>query len=217
VTRSGSMPSHPVALALLDACGVPVAAPSANPSGAVSPTTAGHVQQALGEAVGMILDGGATTVGIESTVVDLSGAEPVVLRPGLITRAELADALGEAVGSADAVEEETEARRSPGMLKRHYAPRGELRLFRTGAAAVQLAGAAQADGATVGALLLHTLNAPVDHPLAMPADPAGYARLLYAALHSLDEQGCDLILVEQVPTRQGWEGIADRLERAAHR
>jgi L-threonylcarbamoyladenylate synthase len=199
------------------AAGVPVAAPSANRFTEVSPTTAAHVERALGERVELILDGGPTTVGIESTVVDLSGAQPVLLRPGSIPPAEIERLLGVLLPPPQL--EEGEARPSPGMVRRHYSPRAELRLYgpaERGRMETE-ARAAASSGRRVGALLLRPLAAPVAHPVEMPAEPAAYARELYAALHRLDELGCDLIVADAVPEEDAWTGVRDRLARAAER
>ncbi|HEX5521218.1 MAG TPA: Sua5 family C-terminal domain-containing protein, partial [Longimicrobiaceae bacterium] len=211
------VPAHPVAHALLVAAALPIAAPSANRFTQLSPTTAAHVERALGEGVDLILDGGPTSVGIESTVLDLSGARPVLLRPGSIALEELERIVGPlerpmAAGAAEA------PRPSPGMLDRHYAPRAELRVFDQASRneAIERAQRAAAEGRTVGALLLAPLDAPIAHPVAMPHDPTGYAAALYATLHELDALGCDLVLVEAVPAGGAWAGVRDRLQRAAH-
>jgi L-threonylcarbamoyladenylate synthase len=211
------VPAHPVAHALLVAAALPIAAPSANRFTQLSPTTAAHVERALGEGVDLILDGGPTSVGIESTVLDLSGARPVLLRPGSIALEELERIVGPlerpmAAGAAEA------PRPSPGMLDRHYAPRAELRIFDQASRedAIERAQRAAAEGRTVGALLLAPLDAPIAHPVAMPHDPTGYAAALYATLHELDALGCDLVLVEAVPAGGAWAGVRDRLQRAAH-
>lgn len=213
------VPSHPVARAILEAASVPVAAPSANRFTAVSPTRAEHVARALGDRVDLIIDGGPTTVGIESTVVDVSGERLRVLRPGMITVPELAAAVGSldiAVARDDG--SDTAPRPSPGMLNRHYAPRARLQLFddRSRTHAAHTASEQAAAGAVLGALLLTGFDAPVRHALSMPHDPAGYARALYHALHTLDAAGCDLVFVEAVPDTPTWAGVRDRLARAAH-
>lgn len=212
------VPSHPVARALLKAAGIPIAAPSANRYTELSPTTAAHVEQALGDRVELVLDGGPTRVGIESTVVDLSGPTPVLLRPGSLSPAALRAVVGTLEIPDDPIPEDpTAPRRSPGMVARHYAPRARLRLFagseRGDAAA--MAERATAAGESVGALLLAPLAAPVRHVVRMPADPAAYAHALYAALHQLDDDGCSLVLVERVPDDEAWTGVRDRLERAS--
>lgn len=216
------VPAHPVARALLDVAGIPIAAPSANRYTELSPTTAAHVERALGDRVELVLDGGPTHVGIESTVVDLSGPTPLLLRPGRLSLAELREVAGtidlpaEDAPAADS----TAPRRSPGMVGRHYAPRARLSLFGgdgdddRGVAAA-MAERATAAGQSVGALLLAPLDAPIAHALRMPAEPAAYAHALYAALHRLDDSGCALVLVERVPSDDAWAGVRDRLERAA--
>ncbi len=212
------VPSHPVTRALLRTAAIPIAAPSANRYMELSPTIAAHVERALGERVELVLDGGPTRVGIESTVVDLCGPIPLLLRPGVISVSALQSVIGRVdVASNMADDNATTPRRSPGQAARHYAPRASLHLFgedeREVAAA--LAEYAAQRGAPVGALLLAPFSAPIDHAVRMPADPAAYAHALYAALHQLDEVGCSLILVERVPPEDAWAGVRDRLERAA--
>lgn len=206
------VPSHPVALALLRATAMPIAAPSANRFTELSPTTADHVAQSLGERVDLILDGGPTTVGIESTVLDLTGPVPRLLRPGMVTLAELEQTVG-AIASPPVVTG-SGPRLSPGMHERHYAPRAPLILVTPADVERE---AARGGGMQVGALVLSDLVWPVQHPMRMPNDPAEYASRLYAALHSLDELGCHLILVERPPDAPAWLGVHDRLKRAAVR
>lgn len=208
------VPGHPVALALLRAAGRPVAAPSANPSTRVSPTTALHVEKGLGHAVDLILDGGPTTVGIESTVVDLTREPPALLRPGSLPREALEAVVGPLSSSGGPDGEAPRA--SPGMLERHYAPSGEVRLFDTDQReqARREAEEAERAGVGVGAIVLSPLDGMAREQL-MPADPAEYARRLYAALHVLEDAGCGLILVEEVPEAAAWDGVRDRLRRAA--
>jgi L-threonylcarbamoyladenylate synthase len=217
------VPAHPVAHALLRAARVPVAAPSANRSSELSPTTAQHVEKSLGDRVALILDAGPTTVGIESTVLDLSGREPLVLRPGLVAADELASVLGVMPGLATAAQGDG-PRVSPGMLERHYAPRAALLLYddddpvqRSGA--IQRAREELRRGGTVAALIPEQAVAPdaVDPTLVvrMPRTPDGYARRLYAALHELDDAGCTLVLTARVPTTGPWAAVADRLARAS--
>jgi L-threonylcarbamoyladenylate synthase len=209
------VPAHPVARGLIQAAGVPVAAPSANRFTELSPTTALHVEKALGERVDLILDGGPTHVGIESTVIDLSGPVPALLRPGSLPRA----LIEEVVGPLASVREGdgAEPRPGPGMVKRHYSPRARLLVFPAAerGALAEVAAEAAAGGLCIGALLLGDVDAPITHPVRMPRDPAGYARTLYAALHELDDIGCDLILMDAVPDDADWAGIRDRLRRAA--
>jgi L-threonylcarbamoyladenylate synthase len=209
------VPAHPVARGLIEAAGVPVAAPSANRFTELSPTTARHVEKALGDRVELILDGGATHVGIESTVIDLSGEVPTLLRPGSIPREAIEHVVGQLASARE--REGAEPRPSPGMVGRHYSPRARLLVFGPGdrPALEEVAAAAASTGVRTGALLRHPVDAPIAHTLRMPSDPAGYARALYAALHDLDDLGCDLILMDGVPEGPEWAGIRDRLARAA--
>ena len=208
------VPAHPVALALLGATRRPLAAPSANRSMALSPTTAQHVARALGDRVDLILDGGPATVGIESTVVDLRGEQALILRPGIINGYELEPFVG-TIGQAEAAAGAA-PRASPGMLDRHYAPRARVILFEPADAPRVLAEVEQARGSgrPAGMLLIETraFGANILH---MPNDAIDYARRLYASLHALDESNCDVIYVERVPARPEWMGVRDRLERAA--
>lgn len=209
------VPAHPVALALLRTVGLPIAAPSANPSTRISPTTAQHVAKELGDRVALIIDGGPTTVGIESTVLDVSGDEPVLLRPGIISAAQLAEVVGEVLAPGSAPGEGA-PRRSPGMMARHYAPRARVLLVSPENEPMAHFAVREEHqrGAIVGALL-RTMDLAADHPLHMPDDPAAYAQRLYGALHALDDAGCALIVVERVPDSPAWTAVRDRLERSA--
>lgn len=212
------VPSHPVARAILEAATVPIAAPSANRFTELSPTRAEHVARALGDRVDLIVDGGPTTVGIESTVVDLSGDGPVVLRPGSIPAPALAAVIGALdIAVIDAHDGADTPRRAPGMLHRHYAPRARIELFDDASreAAARSAERYRDRGDTVGALLLTSLGAPVAHAVHMPNDATAYARALYDALHTLDGAGCRVVLVETPPETAAWAGVRDRLTRAA--
>jgi len=209
------VPAHPVALALLAAAQIPVAAPSANRSAELSPTSAEHVVRALGDRVDVLLDGGDTTLGIESTVLDLTGERPVLLRPGLLTREELELVIGPIDLPAQQAEGD-DPRRAPGQLERHYAPRAELAVV---PAAELLESVGRATEALVGVLPRTVHVGPRDGlvVIRMPASPRLYAHRLYAALHELDERGCRRVLVEAVPAEATWEGVRDRLARASHR
>lgn len=209
------VPAHPVALGLIAAAGVPVAAPSANRSSGVSPTTAQHVAKSLGDRVDLILDAGPTGVGIESTVVDLTGPRPRILRPGPIGATEL-EALAGPLERRAIPREPGSPLLSPGQLDRHYAPVAQLLLFDS-ASRDAVAGRLRTEadlGTVVGGLLLEG-TVPGTHLLRMPSDPAGYARALYAALHQLDDLGCGVVAVEMVPDEILWAGVRDRLLRAA--
>jgi L-threonylcarbamoyladenylate synthase len=208
------VPAHPVAQALLRAAQLPIAAPSANRSMMLSPTTAAHVAKSLGDLVDVILDGGPTSVGIESTVVDLTTPTPVLLRPGTIG----VDDLARIIGPIESAQRQPvgEAPRSPGMLDRHYSPRGRLTIATS--SDVSSTVAREHDrGRLVGVLLLDaTVPAAAAASVArMPRDSAAYASRLYDTLHAMDDAGCDVIVVERVPGDGEWTGVRDRLERAA--
>jgi L-threonylcarbamoyladenylate synthase len=190
------MPRHPLALELIRAAGVPIAAPSANRFAELSPTTAEHVRKSLGDAVDCVLDGGATPVGIESTVLSLAGPA-VLLRPGMIPREEIEALIGpvETVGSVEG------AHPSPGMHPRHYSPRTPV-----------IMGAPPAAGR--GAHLYMTHPSGAARVIGMPRDAREYAAVLYSTLHALDAEGWDWIAVEMPPDTPEWAGIRDRLTRA---
>jgi len=209
------VPNHPVTFALLSAVELPIAAPSANRSGEVSPTTAQHVVRSLGERVPLILDAGPTDIGIESTVVDVSSGQATLLRPGVISSEQLSEVIGPlktvSTASRDA------PLPSPGMLDRHYAPRTPLRLFETverGAVEAEIR-QAKAEGKRVGVLSWSKEVNGGDPLIILPSSPLAAARILYSVLHRLDDEGCDLILAERPPTEPRWAAIRDRLERAA--
>jgi L-threonylcarbamoyladenylate synthase len=181
-----------------------VAAPSANRFTELSPTTADHVRASLGDRVAMILDGGQTTVGIESTVLSLAGSHAVLLRPGMISRAQIEELIGPVeVQRAP----NGPAHASPGMHPRHYSPRTPLVLVD--------AGRLPASGR--GAYLWIERRAEAARTIAMPKDPAAYASVLYERLHDADVEGWDWIAVEEPPRDPAWAAIRDRLERAAAR
>lgn len=207
------VPAHPVALRLLEVSGLPVAAPSANPYMGISPTTAEHVASGLADRVDLILDGGPTQVGIESTVVDLTGEVPLVLRPGGVSLEALQRVLPE-TRMADQREAEG-PRLSPGLARRHYSPRAPLYLVSGKEALVSAAEAAR--GETLGVMSLG--SPPADLPGAvwrsMPSEPEAYAQALYSALHDLDAAGVTLILAERPPAEAAWVAVLDRLTRAA--
>lgn len=213
-------PAHPVAQALLVAArrlGVAgVAGPSANRFGRVSPTLAAHVLSEFDHAVA-VLDGGPCTVGIESTIVDCSRGRPVLLRPGVLTRARIEAAAGEFLHAPDAA-----APRAPGTLLAHYAPNARVQLL-TAAQLVQqvaaLAALAQAAGAWAK-LAVYGFDAPaIDHVglrfRRMPAQPEAVARELFAVLREFDAEGMQDIWVEAPPPGSEWDGVRDRLRRAA--
>ena len=201
-------PAHPLALALLRAFGGGLAAPSANRFGRISPTTAAHVRGEFGDAVPVVLDGGECEVGIESTILDLSGATPRILRPGRISQAELESVAGPVEAGADA-----HSPRASGTLEAHYAPRTPL-LMLARAALTSEATEQQALGKRVAVLARGTLPAGVEG-LALPADALGYAHGLYAGLRELDARGVNLLLAERPPEGEAWLAVHDRLRRSA--
>ena len=210
-------PAHPVALAVLRACAAEgvwgVAAPSANRFGRVSPTTAAHVQSEFGDDL-LVLDGGACSVGIESTIVDCTRGAAVLLRPGAITRAQIEAACGQRLLSKEELEAHTP--RASGTLLAHYAPSAPVRLM--DAAALQAAWDARS--ADAPALAIYA-RAPLQHGTApatlhaMPASAKATAAELFAQLRQFDEQGAYEIWIETPPGTPDWEGVRDRLQRAA--
>lgn len=219
-------PDHPVAQALLHACralGVMgLAGPSANQFGRVSPTTAAHVQGEFGADL-LILDGGACAVGIESTIVDCTRGAPVLLRPGAIPVDQLAKVAGRPVWSDQPVEGQAAAPRAPGTLLAHYAPRATLRLMEGRAlqTALDMLGADVRAAAQQGPVIATYARAPLRSRSSgvlqrrMPDDAAATARQLFAVLRDFDDQGVKLIWVETPPDGPEWDGVRDRLQRAA--
>jgi L-threonylcarbamoyladenylate synthase len=223
-------PSHPVAIALLQAFKGGkggLAAPSANKFGNVSPTTAQHVRDEFGmdvhddgdlsgdvacsaAALGMVLEGGSSEVGIESTIVDMSRLAthgPVLLRPGHISAQQIAAVIGMLPAAPDQA-----APRASGTLESHYAPHTPVTMLAADALADALA-RLHARGLKV-ALISHALALAADFHRVLPADPAGYAYGLYAALRDMDQAGSSLILVEAPPQDAAWLGVNDRLRRS---
>ena len=223
------VPRHPVFRDLLRECGLPLAAPSANPFGYVSPTRPEHVQRGLGDRIEHILDGGPCEVGLESTIVDLRNpARPCVLRPGAISAEAIAQVLGVAVtarrarvlpGARRSGKKTGKAQRAPGLLARHYSPGTRLRLVARIEPAEVLAA-----GRRVAYLLL---SRPKDPRLAAlgnrvawlseSGDPAEAGRNVYSRLRTLDEGGYREIIAERVPGESAFAALADRLGRAAAR
>lgn len=220
------VPAHPVAQALLEAARVPIAAPSANLFSRPSPTTAAHVLQDLDGRIDMVIDGGPTDVGVESTVLDLTGPQPTVLRPGAVTVEMLRPLLPDVRLRTGAVSD-AEAQASPGLLSKHYSPRAPLTLFHgsPGAALdalVERARFASAEGRRVGVLVpREDVDVFGEFPVRLAeigsgADPAGIAARLYAALRELDAAGVDVILARDIESEDGLaRAIRDRLHRAA--
>jgi len=198
------VPANPIALELIRAAGVPIAAPSANRFSELSPTTAEHVRAGLGAAVDLILDGGPTTVGIESTVLSLEGSRATLLRPGMVSQREIEELIGPVSIAGDPG---AGSHPSPGMHHRHYSPRTPVILVRCGRVPERGRGAYLS--------LSEEPAAPVATRVRMPLSAAAYAAVLYGTMHRLDGEGLDWIAVEHPPEGSEWAGILDRLERAA--
>jgi L-threonylcarbamoyladenylate synthase len=201
-TLAVRVPDHPIAQSLLRAAGLPIAAPSANQSGHVSPTRAKHVDEDLGGRVAMILDGGGTEHGVESTVIDASGSELMLLRPGAVTAEQIAATLGRPVGQAAPV---AGAPSSPGLLASHYAPKARLRL--------------NAREACDGEALLAFGRAAPSRGFIINLSPAGHlqeaAANLFASLRAFDAAGSAAVAVMPIPETGIGVAINDRLRRAA--
>jgi L-threonylcarbamoyladenylate synthase len=221
VTAGGSTvglrwPSHPLIQAVIRRCGFPLAAPSANLSNRVSPTNAKHVYKQLGKKIPLIVDGGQSHVGIESTVLDLSVSPPRLLRPGMIHAEAIVSVIGE-LGAADGAG--PEILKSPGQLRKHYAPRARLLLcswrhedeLREEVARLGFSPAATH-------LVVHT-RIPSGRGWAsvnvIPHDSEAFARAIYSQLHECDDAGAELIIVEALPETSEWRALSDRLNRAA--
>ena len=211
------VPGHPVALELLRRFAAAtgehagIAAPSANRFGRISPTTAAHVAEELGDRIPLILDGGPCKVGIESTIVDCSRGEPVVLRPGHIAPEHLQAVLGRCPN----IETASGAPRVSGSLAAHYAPQTPMRLIAS-ERLLDFLNAQRHKGDTCG-VISHSQppQAGMPHPWRMlPADPVGYAHDLYAALRDMDHANVSLIAVESLPSSPDWTAVSDRLRRA---
>jgi L-threonylcarbamoyladenylate synthase len=219
-------PAHGVARALLLALGEPIAAPSANRYQAISPTRAAHVLAGLDGSIDLLLDGGASEGGIESTVVDVRGDEIAILRPGGIGQDALS-AIDPRIVHEERIEAASAAARvSPGMDRRHYAPRAPLHLVLSRDAAIADARRRADDGQRVAVVLRGAPSVAASQAgrddarvrfAILPDDPSGYAHGLYATLHDLDDPLLDAILVEAVPDGESWRAVADRLRRASVR
>ena len=220
-------PAHPVALALLRLLAQGpqpvrgIAAPSANRFGRVSPTTAAHVRSELGDAL-LVLDGGDCQRGIESTIVDCTRGQPVLLRPGPVTRAHMRAACGLAVllpQQATDQRLQQAAPRASGTLASHYAPRARVVLMDTDALHTALRGPALPPGLGLFLRSAHLQALAQALPQAllarMPGSASAAARSLFASLRRLDDAGVDTIWVEAVPPAPSWDGVRDRLQRAA--
>lgn len=207
------VPKHKVALALLEASGIPIAAPSANRSSRLSPTSAEHVHRDLHDRIHMILDAGVTPGGLESTVLDMTVSPPRLLRPGLVSAAEIETVVGLVERPHIAVADAPEPLRSPGLLERHYSPRTRIECV-AGCGRARVEELARG-GSRVGWLSLDEggVELPGVQRRIMPVEPADYAAQLYGTLHKLDNTGLDCIIVELPPLTEEWLAVHDRLGR----
>jgi L-threonylcarbamoyladenylate synthase len=203
-------PNHPITLELLRAFGKPIAGPSANKSSHVSPTTARHVRDEIGDAVDLILDGGPCSVGIESTVVDLSGDRPAILRPGGVSRAQIETVIG-GVDVVTGIVSPVIAAASPGQHARHYAPR-------TPAVRTEPGALDSISSENRGFILLNARDniGQSSAVVIMSNGPRNYARDFYAVLRQLDGMGLREIVIEMPPDEPEWTAIRDRITRATN-
>jgi L-threonylcarbamoyladenylate synthase len=209
-------PSHPFIQAVIRECGFPLAAPSANLSNQLSPTNASHVLKSLGDKIPLIVDGGQSQVGIESTVLDLSTSPPRLLRPGMIHEQALLALTGElTLGFGDS----EEILKSPGQFQKHYSPKASLVVLSwQNEEDLKV----QSSKFRVQGSKLHVIThsqipsaGSFGRVSVIPHDPEAFARALYAELHQCDDAGAEVIIVEAVPESDEWRAIADRLKRAA--
>ena len=209
-------PGHPFMQAVIQACGFPIAAPSANRSNELSPTNAEHVAKSLGDRLPLIVDGGQCQVGLESTVVDLTTVPARILRPGMITDAALRPF---GVVAADSAGNSGQTLKSPGLLSKHYSPKARL-LIRSWQSETELRDLLRSLGAAperTHVLAHHRVPLHLDpvRVVLIPDDPEAFARALYAELHACDDLGAEWIIVEAPPETSAWQAIRDRLQRAA--
>jgi L-threonylcarbamoyladenylate synthase len=207
-------PSHPLMQAVIRACGFPLAAPSANLANELSPTNAEHVLRSLGPRIPLIIDGGQSQVGIESTVLDITTKPPRLLRPGMIHDESLVAVAGKILHGGT----EGETLRSPGMLKKHYSPRARL-MVQSWKTDDDLHALTRELTAQKKVFVIAHTHIPAQNRFAsvsvIPHDAEAFARAIYSELHRCDAQHADVIIVERVPDEPAWRGIADRLQRAA--
>jgi L-threonylcarbamoyladenylate synthase len=212
------VPAHPVAQALLRAASLPIAAPSANRSTELSPTRAEHVLRGLDGRIERLLDGGPTSGGIESTVLDLTATPPRLLRPGPIGIAELEAVIGplsRVPSLTVAAQHDPQPLPSPGMMPRHYAPRTPLECVKAGREAERLVSLLSENRRVGWVAFVNPGTTPPGILVRVPpSDPTGYAAQLYAVLHELDAAGLDRILVTLPPDNDDWLAVRDRLRRA---
>jgi L-threonylcarbamoyladenylate synthase len=212
-------PAHPFIQAVIRECGFPLAAPSANLSNRVSPTNAGHVRAQLGGKIPLIVDGGQSQVGIESTVLDLTVSPPRILRPGMIHAESLAAVCGEVQSPKSKVQSPDSALRSPGLLKKHYSPKAKLVVLDWRDDAELESKIKNLKFKIQNCFIIAHSRIPsgrnVGGVSVIPHDAEAFARAIYAELHRCDEADVGAIIVEAPPELPEWAGIADRLRRAA--
>jgi len=224
------MPSHPVALALIESAGLPIAAPSANHFGHTSPTTAAHVFADLDGKIDLILDGGEANVGVESTVCDLTRQPPIILRPGRVTQEQLTKVLGTVTMRGDQIcQDQEKPMPSPGMLSRHYAPHATMILvesenFKLSCERLVIEAKLLLESGKQVAVLCADEDVVFYEGLGLRIEKIGssqnldlIARRLYAAIHLLDQEKMDFILARSYSTNGLGLAILDRLRRAANR
>ena len=228
-------PSHPFIQAVIRECGFPLAAPSANLSSRVSPTNAGHVRKQLGDKISLIVDGGQSQVGIESAVLDLTVSPPQILRPGMIHAVSLEAVMGNIQHPTPIISVSASTRqgrgreqasniqhpklKSPGRLRKHYAPKARLLILSWCNDADLKSQIANRKSQIASCHVIAHTHIPSGENLAgvsvIPHDAEAFARAIYAELHRCDEAGADLIVIEAPPESPEWSGIADRLRRAS--
>ncbi len=210
-------PSHAFFQSLIRECGFPLAAPSANPSDQLSPTTAEHVMAGLGERIPLIVDAGPCAVGIESTVVDVTGKRPRILRPGIISADQIAQATG--LIADESTTDPEGALRSPGQLSRHYSPKARLEIWSWDSDAELLDRVTRESIHPERLFVLTHSRVPTESIPAqisfMPDDPEAFARALYGYLHECDDRSGALVVIEKLPIGSAWDGIRDRIQRAS--
>ena len=210
-------PSHPFIQAVLRECGFPLAAPSANLSNRISPTNAGHVAEQLGDALALIVDGGQSQVGIESTVLDLTVSPPCILRPGMIHAESLAAVGGDISNFKFQIS--NSILRSPGLLAKHYSPKAKLMVLNWRDETELQARIGNRISEIGNVFVIAHTNIPAGFKATnvsvIPHDAEAFARALYAELHRCDAAGAALIVVEAPPDGPEWAGVTDRLRRAA--
>jgi len=210
-------PSHPFIQAVIRECGFPLAAPSANLSNQISPTNAEHVRAQLGGKIPLIVDGGQSQVGIESTVLDLTVSPPQILRPGMVHAESLAAAVGNIQHPTSNIQHPN--LKSPGLLKKHYSPKAKLLVLNWKHDADLRFQLSTFNFQPSTCFIIAHTKIPSGENFAdvsvMPHDAEAFARALYAEMHRCDAAGAELIVVETPPDLPEWSGIADRLRRAA--